>query len=113
MIDGKPALRIVRLYRWIRRLPFPPQTPAQRAAIARKRLAAEERDMHRFLAATAHMPDSNFSLRGHPVLQQLRVGVGRRRSDVLVALWHDEPRRRAERTAHQVLVERRLYGGPG
>lgn len=113
MIDGKPRLRLIRLYRWIRRLPLPEQTPAQRAAIARKQAAAIARDWDRFLSATAHMPDSDFIVGANPVLKQLGLGLGRVRRVELAMRWREEPERRSRRTAHQVLAERRLYGGPG
>lgn len=88
-----------------------PHTPAQRAAIERKRRANNERDRRRFIAAMAGLPDSAFgTIAKPPEYQRLIAGLGRLRRARLFDLWHGEPRRRAARTAHQVFAERRLYG---
>lgn len=88
-----------------------PHAPAQRAAIERKRAATEERDRRRFLAATAHMADEEFSILpgdDNPLI----AGLGRHRDADMTLRWIQEPDRRARRTAHEILSERRLYGRP-
>lgn len=88
-----------------------PHTPAQRAAIERRRMATDERDLERFRRETAHLPTDAFRVippDGHPLL----AGLGERRQNEMTIRWFGEPSRRKARTAHQVLAERRLYGGP-
>lgn len=87
-----------------------PHTPAQRAAIERKRMEAEERDRRRFLAETAHLADEDFGYLmpdHHPIY----IGIGRHRRHQMWMRWIGERSRRAARTAHQILSEQRLYGG--
>ncbi|HMQ92482.1 MAG TPA: hypothetical protein PKA33_16065 [Amaricoccus sp.] len=84
-----------------------PHTPAQRVAIDRKRMAAEERDRRRFLVATAHLPDEEFGYllpEHHPIC----IAIGRHRRHQMWMRWIGERSRRAARTAHQVIAERRL-----
>ncbi len=86
-----------------------PHTPAQRAAIDRKRIATEERDRARFMRETAHMADEDFATlppNEHPLV----AGLGRCRDTEMTLRWLQEPGRRASRTAHEVIAERRLYG---
>jgi hypothetical protein len=87
-----------------------PHTPAQRAAIGRKRTATEERDQFRFLVATAHLPDDEFAFI-LPDNRTLFAGMGRHRRTQMHLRWMTEQARRARRTAHEVIAERRLYGG--
>lgn len=87
-----------------------PHTPAQRDAIERKRAANEERDQRRFLRETAHMVDEEFlTLPGddHPLI----AGLGKHRDAEMTMRWLLEPGRRAKRTGHEILTERRLYCG--
>jgi hypothetical protein len=87
-----------------------PRAPAQRAAIEGKRAAARERDLGRFVRATAHLPDAVFedcNLLGVDSAA-LVGGLGRRRTEAMWRRWYDEPYRRAARTAHEALAERRL-----
>jgi hypothetical protein len=87
-----------------------PHPPAQRRAIESKRAAVAERDLARFIRATVHLADEAFEdcdLRGVNG-GFLFGGLGRRRTGDMGRRWYDEPWRRAARTAHQVLSERRL-----
>lgn len=85
-----------------------------RAAIARKRVAPDAEDRRRFIAATAHMPDSEFlDCTGRPIVHtavpsHLLEGCGSRRRRAFARMMRDERHRRAARTAHEVLAERSL-----
>lgn len=88
-----------------------PHTPAQRAAIERRRIAFDERDRERFRRESAHLPTDAFRVippDDHPLL----AGLGERRQNEMTIRWFAEPTRRKARTAHAILAERRLYGRP-
>ena len=87
--------------------------PPVRPAIERKRAEAIERDIRRFVAAAAHLPDSAFADEPHPIREELCAGLGRTRRILMVELWYDELRRRGARTTHEAIAERRLAAGRG
>lgn len=81
-----------------------------RAAIERKRGIQDAEDMRRFIAATAHLSDAEFS-RSLPENNPLTEGMGFRRKWAMKIRWNSEPARRRRRTAHEVLAERSLAAG--
>jgi hypothetical protein len=79
-----------------------------RDAITRTRAKTLERDRRRFISATASLPDDAFLDSPHLIREQLCAGLGRTRRILMVERWHDETRRRAARTGHDVIAEARL-----
>lgn len=78
-----------------------------RAAIERKRDVQDAEDLRRFIRATAHLSDAEFSRplpEGHP----LTAGMGFRRKWAMKIRWNSERGRRHRRTAHEVIAEQRL-----
>ena len=78
----------------------------------RKRQAAYEKDLRRFIAEMAHLSDDVFRMSHALDSGFIDVwkgrGLGYRRRNRLLCLWNSEPARRANRTSHEVIAERLL-----